>query len=117
MAKCRFFTGEHSYSASECDPDFCWQVLDHGKPRKREVPLELEPDPDNCRHEWEIIYGRLYIPGSRRIMGGKYLVPAGEEAKVVMSERRFDVCIHCGAVSHYHDQLGTVMCHPVKYGG
>lgn len=111
MAQCRFYHAEHTYSATECDPGFCFGILEH--PAKRAVPLELQPNPSKCDHEWETIFGKLVVPGTRPVMGGRFVM---QDGKIVMTERRFTLCLKCGEINYYHEQLGEIVCHPVHYG-
>ena len=110
MAACLFYHGYHSYSQRECCRDFCFRVLDH--PRKRDVPLEMEPDPKDCEHDYEMVYGKLHIPEHRPFLNGRLVLV---DAQVVATDMRFTICKLCGQITYSHDQLGTIVCHPVKY--
>jgi len=113
MVQCRFFHAEHSYSMSECDKVFCYEALE--RPQKRAIPLDPEPDPGECTHEnCETVFAKLYSPGSRMLPGRRHAVLS--TGRVVMTERRFDICLKCGMITYHHESLGTVKCLPVSYG-
>ena len=110
VVQCRFFQAEHTYSQDECEREFCYSILEH--PRRRYPPLPLEPDPLKCVHEFETVYAKFVVPGSHRVMGGRHIITA--DGHVCTTERLFAVCLHCGMVQYSHEQLGILICYPVK---
>lgn len=110
MARCRFYHGSHTYSQDECDRSFCYKVLGHQfRPRERALPLH--PNPRLCDHEWEEVLGRVSVLGAETMVNSAYMMLGG---KVVMSERRFKVCLLCGEIRYLHPELGEITCDPIR---
>lgn len=110
MPKCRFFRGSHVYDTTECDVEFCRQVLPMAG--KRRSPLPEGHSPIDCEHDWDTLYVRTKAHLGKMVASRRFAIT--EEGQIELLERVLYVCKHCGSIKYTHEELGDIMC--VPYG-
>ena len=110
MCQCRFYKGAHSYDPSECDVDYCREILP--KSKKRRVPLPEGHNPECCEHNWDVLYVRMKSHIGKMAPSRRFAVT--DDGKIEITERILYVCEHCGAVKYTHEEIGDILCVPCR---